>query len=344
METDQNKIFASVVICTFNRSAYLGACIESILAQNYPRDRYEVIVVDDGSTDATPEVARTEGIRFIRHASNKGLPAARNTGIAAAKGAVVAFIDDDAVADPDWLEHLVAPFADPTVSASGGRTVAYKTNRLAERYLAAEGSGNPAPLEFGKSKNPLWRFWVYLKDMFAPLAAAAAPMDVQAVFGLNCAYRTAAVEKFGGFDEVLTTDEDSELSVRFRDHGARIMFVPAAIIHHRHRESIASLIRQKYYRAESTFRAYKKEGKVPPIFPIPLFYVALAGGFLFLQPEIGLLFAIIGPLLLYCWWPIRALRENKFEYCAYSYIQLVLESAVVLGLVRGKFRSIIKTH
>jgi FkbM family methyltransferase len=331
--------FVSVVVVTFNRSNRITPCMKSLTRQSYPKDRCEVIVVDDGSTDNTAQIVRAQGVRVIRHEANQGISAARNTGLAAAKGEIVAYIDDDAVADPHWLEYLVQPFDSSEVTASGGKVFAYKTEYIAERYLSAVGSGNPAPFEFGKSKNPLWRFSIYLKDMFLPISIATKKTEVQAVFGCNCAYRTSALRAVGGFDETLLADEDTEISTRLRNGGAHIIFTPDAIVHHRHRDDVVKLIRQTYRRSEYTVYYYAKEKKILPIFPLPLLYILTAAYLFIIQPIIGALFIVLGPLVLYSWWPIRAFRYHSLEYLTYGYIQLALELATILGLVRGKFRS-----
>lgn len=337
---DQKFPFVSVVVVTFNRGNVIDACLDSLERQAYPGDRYEVIVVDDCSTDDTAQIARAhQGVKVIRHEVNRGIPSARNTGLAAAKGEIVAYIDDDAVADAHWLEYLVRPFEDPKVTASGGQTFAYKTEYIAERYLAAGGYGNPAPLAFGGSKNPLRRFWVYLKSMFVPVSIATKSTEVQAVYGLNCAFRTATLRNVGGFDEQLLADEDSEISTRLRNSGAHIIFTPDAIIHHRHRESVIKLIRQTFRRSEYTVYYYAKENKTLPIFPFPLLYVVLVVCLLLMKLSFGILFMTIGPLLLYPWWPVRAFRDHQLEYFLYGYIQLALESAAISGITRGKFRN-----
>jgi GT2 family glycosyltransferase len=334
--SDKKFPFVSVVVCTFNRGDNINPSIESLLKQTYPKDRYEIIVVDDGSTDVTKKINPREGVKIIRHEINRGIPTARNTGLAAAKGEIVAYIDDDAIADPDWLKCLMEPFDDPKVTGSGGRTFAYKTDHLAERYQAAGESGNPAPLTFGKSKNPFWRFWAYIKSMFVPVGIATQPTEVQAIFGLNCAYRVSALRSAGGFDEKLFAEEDSELCVRLRNAGAHIMFEPSAIIHHRHRESVVQLIRQTYRRSQYTVYYYSKVKKFLPIFPLPLIYLVGAIYLLIVQPIVGILFIFISPLILYSWWSIRAVYKHDLEYMVYGYIQLALESAAILGMARGK--------
>jgi GT2 family glycosyltransferase len=334
--------FVSVVVVTYNRGDIINSCLKSLKVQDYPKDRYEIIVVDDGSSDNTVKLAHAQGVKVIQHYANKGIPFARNTGLAAASGELIAYIDDDAVADTKWLEYLVQPFSSPDVVASGGRTYAYKTNRFSERYLEAVGYGNPAPLDFGKSKNPFWRFLVYIKGMFSLVTNATIPTEVQAVFGLNCAFRTSALREIGGFDETLKADEDSEISTRLRQTGARIIFVPKALIRHRHRESLIQLLSQTYRRAEYTVHYYAKEKKILPMFPFPLFYIVVAAVTSVLWPVIGVIFIILAPVILYGWWVIRGVRENHHEYFIYGYVQLLLELAAVLGMVRGVTRRSLK--
>jgi hypothetical protein len=108
----------SVVVCAFNAETTMAACLASLRALRYPA--FEVIVVNDGSTDQTGAIAEQfEGVHVI-HQENKGLSAARNVGIAASAGEIVAFTDSDCVVDPDWLHHLVAAFLSSGLPAVGG--------------------------------------------------------------------------------------------------------------------------------------------------------------------------------------------------------------------------------
>ncbi|HJZ59180.1 MAG TPA: glycosyltransferase, partial [Gemmataceae bacterium] len=109
---------ASVVVCTYNGGRTLDQCLRSLRELDYPD--YEVIVVDDGSTDDTPEILRRfPEVRAI-HQPNRGLSAARNVGLYAATGEVIAYTDSDCFADPDWLTHLVDQLERTGAAAVGG--------------------------------------------------------------------------------------------------------------------------------------------------------------------------------------------------------------------------------
>ncbi len=333
--TKQKIPLISVVICSFNGGKHIQKCLKSLAEQTYPKKLYEVIVVDDGSTDNTGQIAKEQGANVIRHEINLGIPVARNAGFVAAKGEIIAYIDDDCVADSQWLEKLIQPFNDSSIIAAGGKILPLKINRFAERYMAAVGYGNPAPLEFGQSKNPIWRFWIYLKSMFRPIADIKEPTEVQAVFTANVAYRTSALKGIGGFDTTLLSDEDIDASSRLRKAGGRIMFIPDAIVRHCHHERLSKFIKQTYVRGENTLRYYSKEKKVPPLFPLPFLYVGLIIACGIIRPVAGVAIILFGPFILYSWWITRAIGTNSFEYLMYGYIQITLEISAILGLIRG---------
>ncbi len=117
----------SAVVCTHNRAAYLERALASLAAQSLAPDAYEILVVDNASTDDTPAVVAAARARIPNlvslHEPTPGLGHARNAGLHAARGAYVAYVDDDAVASATWLERILAAFAtvQPTPGCVGGR-------------------------------------------------------------------------------------------------------------------------------------------------------------------------------------------------------------------------------
>src|SRR5206468_5876731 len=111
----------SVVVCTYNGARTIRDCLDGLQRLAYPD--YEVIVVDDGSTDGTGAIAAQYDVRLIQTA-NRGLANARNTGLKAATGQIVAYLDDDASPDPHWLSYLAARFVSTSHAGVGGPNVA----------------------------------------------------------------------------------------------------------------------------------------------------------------------------------------------------------------------------
>jgi GT2 family glycosyltransferase len=199
---------ASVVVPVFNGAATLGACLQALAQQTLPRASYEVIVVDDGSTDDSAAIAARHGAQVFRQA-NTGAAAARNRGAAAATGEILLFTDADCEPQPDWIESMLAPFADPDVVGVKG---AYRTRQrsVVARFAQAE-----------------------YEEKYARLAERD---RIDFVDTYAAAYRRAVYHQAGGFDIAFprATVEDQELSYRLAAAGHKLVFVPQAVVYHRH--------------------------------------------------------------------------------------------------------------
>ncbi len=199
-------MYYSVVIPARNARKTIGECVLAALSQSAPKERYEVIVVDDGSVDATGAIARSHGVRVIPQPP-LGMAAARNTGARAARGDVVVFLDPDCVPALDWLAQMVAPFEDPTVVAVKGAFQSHDTSLLS-RLIQAEYDDRYRRLESGAT--------------------------IDFVDGCPSAYRRAAFLNVGGFDPSLAAAEDVDLSCRLARTGQRFVFAPKARVHRDH--------------------------------------------------------------------------------------------------------------
>jgi GT2 family glycosyltransferase len=224
----------SVVVPTCNRAGYLDVTLRSLGAQE-GAGRHETIVVDDGSTDATAEVAERHGARLLRPASGSGPNTARNAGIEAAAAPLVALVDDDVHAPPGWLRAVVEG-ADrhPEADAFGGPIRA----RL-------EG---PAPRACGREQPPI-----------TSLDLGPVDREAELVWSANMAVRKSAFERIGPFDERFSTGGDEEEWLR-RLHaaGGRVVYLAAAGLDHRRAGDDArlrSLMRSAYRRGRN-MRAY----------------------------------------------------------------------------------------
>ena len=215
----------SVVVCTCNGSRTIRDCLEGLRRLAYPD--YEVIVVDDGSTDTTAAVARQYDCRLIR-TENRGLASARNTGLEASTGEIVAYIDDDAYPDPEWLTYLAATFMSTSHAAAGGPNLAPPGDELIAECVARAPGG--------------------------PVHVLLTDREAEHIPGCNMAFRKASLEAIGGFDpQFRTAGDDVDVCWRLQQRGWTLGFSPAAMVWHHRRNSVRAYWKQQvgYGRAEA---------------------------------------------------------------------------------------------
>jgi len=221
--------FVSVIVCSYNGGRTLAACLDSLGKLNYPE--YEVILVDDGSTDDTAYIAaQYPTVRYI-HQSNHGLSHARNTGAAAARGEVFAYTDSDCMVDPDWLYYLISTLVNGDYAGVGGPNV----TPLAQNWIQACVAAAPG----GPSH-------VLLTDTIA-----------EHIPGCNMAFYRWAFEGVGGFDpEYHKAGDDVDFCWRIQQAGWVIAFSPTAIVWHYRRFTLRAFLKQQdgYGEAESLLR------------------------------------------------------------------------------------------
>ncbi len=210
----------SVVVTVLNSRETLEECIQSLLDQDYPRDRYEVVVVDGGSRDGTSDILGRYPIRLI-HAPGTTIGAGRNRGIQASSGEIVAITDGDMVTDRVWLRELVAPFDDPTVGAVGGPNL---TNPRAPRFAQLVG----------------------LLPEECPSFKELREVEHLLVYTRNAAYRREAILRAQHFNEVARAGEDPELNWKIKQLGYRLLFNPRARGWHYHRTNLRKFLRQHW--------------------------------------------------------------------------------------------------
>jgi GT2 family glycosyltransferase len=215
----------SVVVCSYNGGRTLAQCLRSLAELDYPD--YEVIVVNDGSTDDTHEIlARFPAVRAI-HQPNRGLSVARNVGLHAATGAIIAYTDSDCFADPDWLTHLVYQFERSGADAVGGPNLTPEDGWLAACVAAAPGQ---------------------------PTHVLESDQVAEHIPGCNMAFRKDALVAINGFDpQYRKAGDDVDICWRLQQAGRWITFAPGAFVWHHRRQGPRSYFKQQggYGEAES---------------------------------------------------------------------------------------------
>ena len=237
--------FVSVVIPTRDRPELLSRTLDSVLACDYPPDRFEVIVADNvptgtGTRDLVEELARSDPRVLYLLAPRAGSGSARNDGAARARSELVAFVDDDAIADRRWIAELVAGFdAAPGVVCVTGLVLAAELDTWAQQLFEEYGG-------FGKGfENALFDLGAHRPRQ------AMFPFNPGTLgSGNNVAFRRSALLELGGYDPFLgngtpsRSGEDWELFLRLLRRGLTAAYRPGAIVHHTHRRELRELERQ----------------------------------------------------------------------------------------------------
>jgi GT2 family glycosyltransferase len=231
--------YFSVIVPTYNRPSQLAMCAEALGSLDYPRDRCEVIIVDDGSNTSLesavgPLRRRIDVTLICQHRS--GPAAARNAGARLAKGTFLAFTDDDCKPAADWLEKLAAHFAATPGHIVGGRTV----NAL---------SANPYSAVSQLIQDVAYSH--YNKD----------PGHARFFASNNLAVPAQRFQALGGFDPTFSTSEDRDLCDRWLYHGHTMTYAPQAIVHHFHALTLASFWRQHFRYGCGAFRFHRMRAR-----------------------------------------------------------------------------------
>jgi GT2 family glycosyltransferase len=227
---NNRTVSASIIIVNWNRRDLLRDCLRSLEHQSHPS--FEVILVDNGSIDGSAEMAESEfaasfPLRLIRNRENAGFCVANNQGIALASGSLIALLNNDAVAEPAWLEELARAFDDPTIGMAASKILVYEDPSRIDKVghliypdgqNRGRGSGQIDRGQFDDIEEVLW-----------PDGCAAM-------------YRRAMLDEIGGFDEdFFAYADDAELGLRARIAGWRCLYIPKAVVRH-HRGSTLGLL------------------------------------------------------------------------------------------------------
>jgi cellulose synthase/poly-beta-1,6-N-acetylglucosamine synthase-like glycosyltransferase len=209
--------FVSVVVGIRNEEKFIGECIESLLNLDYPRNSYEIIIVDGMSTDKTRDIVQKYPVKLLLN-EKKNVAAARNLGVKNARGELVAFTDGDCKVDPQWLKALICEMrkAPDEVVCFGGPNLIFDTDPVFGRVVGYSqesflGSGGSA-----QSKNSTKKHYV-----------GSLP-------NCNAMYKKTAIQEVGGFDERFVVGQDGDLNYRIGKKGNRFLYIPEAqVLHHR---------------------------------------------------------------------------------------------------------------
>lgn len=243
-EKVNNLPFVSVVIPAYNEEKLLPRCLSSLSELDYPRDRLEVIVVDNGSQDRTQTIAQSQGAVLLIDES-RTVAGLRNIGAKNANGELLAFVDADCLVAADWLQKAVPYFHDPKTAAWG------------------------APPE--PPSPPTWvqSAWYLVRKKAEPVQA------VEWLESMNLFVRKPLFDSLGGFNESLITCEDVDFCYRLHAHGRIVADAGIRVVHLGEAATVRDFIRKEIWRAKGNFQGIKSHGlslkELPSLF-IPLYF------------------------------------------------------------------------
>jgi len=236
--------FVSIVVGIRNEEKFIEECIESLLNLDYPRDSYEIIIVDGMSTDKTRDIVQKYPVKLFLN-ERKNVAAARNLGVKNARGELVAFTDGDCKVDTQWLKALICEMqkAPDDVVCFGGPNLIFDTDPVFGRVVgyAQEsflGSGGSA-----QSKNSTKKHYV-----------GSLP-------NCNAMYKKVAIQEVGGFDERFVVGQDGDLNYRIGKKGNRFLYIPEAQVLHHRRGTLKSFSVRMFKYGMWMAELFKKHGE-----------------------------------------------------------------------------------
>ncbi len=267
----------SIIVAAYNSQDTIEECLKSILAQKYPADSVEIIVMDGGSKDNTVKIAQQFPIKVFSIRLN--CPAAYNYAQKIAQHSVLGFIDADAKVEKEWLQKLVPRLNEPNVAGVSGSIETWNQDNPWARCIGYE------------LKNRYQRIGKYTGRIAT----------------MNLLMKKDVIEEVGGWDEKLPSQYDTDIGFRISAKGYKIAYEPTALCYHFNRPTLKAFYRQQLQYGKNTLKLYFKHGRLARGDEItdvgmniqPVLLLAAAVSFLFsIIPFLRLLWVVSGLILL----------------------------------------------
>ena len=240
------KPFVSVVIPTCDREELLKKCLFSLFQQTYPKERYEIIVADDSTTDKTKRFVdslsvSSPRVTYVKSGGKSGTTHTMNVGVREARGEIIFFISDDCTADREWINEII---------------------KIYEKHPEIDGAGGRIYSDPTQPKNFIIKYMEALKIIpFTQLIIS----DKMPFLGGITAYRKKIISDLGGFDEnIKFVGDDYNFYKSFRERGYKFAYVPTAIVYHHQRENVIPYLKHDCFGRGRGYFAYisYKKGKI----------------------------------------------------------------------------------
>jgi glycosyltransferase involved in cell wall biosynthesis len=326
-----------VVIGTFNGARTLGMALDALGAQE-TEFAFEVLVINDASTDATPKIATRENVRLINLALNRGHGHTLNVGLAEARGEYMAMMDDDCVPPRQWIQELGSAWSSvgPDVTMIGGLVEPFEVDTFNRRYVEFR-----RPLRHQESDlSETTGFWPRLMYQFFPPKMNLNPRTVFFTVGANMSVRVRAAREVGGFSEVPGSGEEESLArlLRARFGPETVQLFPKIIMHHSFHRSLRDTFRRSHSYGRGSGRQWIKNRGIPSLSPLLPCATLVSAVVALISPISSLALLVLSPYVLYRRWFAWLRNGGSCEAIVYPYVQAGEDLANNLGFVQGAWR------
>jgi glycosyltransferase involved in cell wall biosynthesis len=327
----------SVVIGTFNGARTLATALDA-LDEQITEFSFEILVVNDASTDATAEIANRPNIRVIDVTPNQGHGHALNVGLGAARGQFMAMLDDDCVPPPQWIQSLGMAWnrVGPDVTMIGGLVEPFETNTFNRRYVAFRRPLRHQEAVIDESAG----LWPRLTHHLRPPELRLDPRAVYYTVGANMSVRVQAAREAGGFGEARGSGEEESLArpLRSRFGPNTVQLFPDIVMQHNFDASLRDTMRRSRSYGFGSGRDWVKSRGIPSLSPLLPIAVVTAGAVAIVSPVLSVVLFVLSPFALYRRWFSWRRRAKTREVILYPYVQAGEELANNVGFIQGAWR------
>jgi glycosyltransferase involved in cell wall biosynthesis len=324
----------SVVIGTFNGERTLGTALDALEKQE-TQFSYEILVINDASTDSTTEIANRPRVRLINLISNQGHGHALNVGLTEARGQFMAMMDDDCVPPRQWIQELGLAWneMEADVTMIGGVVEPLETDTFNRRYVAFRRPLRHQEAEIDENA----RLWSRLRFQLFPPKTHSSPRAVYFTVGANMSVRVIAAREAGGFADSPGAGEEESLArpLRARFGPDTVQLFPSIVMYHDFDPSLRDTLRRSRSYGRTSGREWAKKVGIPSLSPLPFCSILLAGITAIFSPLFSLAVLALSPYVLYRRWFSWMRSGGSREALIFPYVQATEDIANDLGFVQG---------
>jgi glycosyltransferase involved in cell wall biosynthesis len=336
---DSGAVMFSVVIGTYNGARTLSMALDALEAQ-ITEFSYEILVINDASTDSTVEIASRPSVRLINLELNQGHGHTLNVGLGEARGQFMAMMDDDCVPPQRWIQQLGIAWnsVGPDVTMIGGLVEPFETDTFNRRYVAFRRPLRHQEAQVSEDAG----FWTRLRYQLSPPDIRSDPRPVYFTVGANMSVRVQSAREVGGFSETPGSGEEESLArpLRSRFGPLTVQLFPSIVMRHNFHPLLRDTFRRSRSYGRASGREWVRDRDVPSLAPLLPCATLVAALVAVVSPVSSLAVLILSPYILYRRWFTWLRAGGSSEAIVYPYVQAGEDLANNVGFAQGAWREL----